>query len=187
MAVYWPTPGFKWRTFKLCVLNRWDLNFCVRNFPLRSRKGSNSACLTWQQTKGNRNTRVDVTVNTGYDVNRLTTSQRVRSALDWRHIKTHSQKQSIAPQHTRRNNTARLADVTPERTQRETPQSPTRNRPVYPLGQQSVLFRRVSFQYSASKFSIFLWDARTIFNKEKSECLQVSRVNLNNTFTHADI
>ena len=25
MAIYWPTPGFKGRTFKLCVLNRWDL------------------------------------------------------------------------------------------------------------------------------------------------------------------
>ena len=28
MAIYWPTPGFKGRTFKLCVLIRWDFNFC---------------------------------------------------------------------------------------------------------------------------------------------------------------
>ena len=35
MAIYWPTPGFKGRTFKLCVLTRWDFNFCVRSFPLR--------------------------------------------------------------------------------------------------------------------------------------------------------
>ena len=25
MAIYWPTPGLKGRTFKLCVLTRWDL------------------------------------------------------------------------------------------------------------------------------------------------------------------
>ena len=31
MAIYWPTPGFKRRTFKLCVLTRRDLNFCVRS------------------------------------------------------------------------------------------------------------------------------------------------------------
>ena len=30
MAIYWPTPGFK-----LCVLTRWDFNFCVRSSPLR--------------------------------------------------------------------------------------------------------------------------------------------------------
>ena len=34
MATYWPTPGFKGRTFKLCVLTRWDFNFCVRCSPL---------------------------------------------------------------------------------------------------------------------------------------------------------
>ena len=27
--------GFKGRTFKLCVLTRWDFNFCVRSSPLR--------------------------------------------------------------------------------------------------------------------------------------------------------
>ena len=26
------------RTFKLCVLTRWDFNFCVRSSPLRDRK-----------------------------------------------------------------------------------------------------------------------------------------------------
>ena len=35
MAIYWPTPGLKGRTFKLCVLTRWDFNFCVRSSPLR--------------------------------------------------------------------------------------------------------------------------------------------------------
>ena len=35
MAIYWPTPGFKGKMFKLCVLTRWDLNFCVRSSPLR--------------------------------------------------------------------------------------------------------------------------------------------------------
>ena len=35
MAICLPTPGFKWRTFKLCVLNKWDFNFCVRSSPLR--------------------------------------------------------------------------------------------------------------------------------------------------------
>ena len=38
MAIYWPTPGFKGRTFKLCVLNRWDFNFWVRGSPLRGDK-----------------------------------------------------------------------------------------------------------------------------------------------------
>ena len=35
MAIYWPTPSFKGRTFKLCVLISWDFNFCVRSSPLR--------------------------------------------------------------------------------------------------------------------------------------------------------
>ena len=35
MAIYWLTPGFKGRTFKLCVHTRWDFNFCVRSTPLR--------------------------------------------------------------------------------------------------------------------------------------------------------
>ena len=34
MAIYWPTPDFKGRTFKLCVLTRWNFNFCVRSSPL---------------------------------------------------------------------------------------------------------------------------------------------------------
>ena len=38
MAIYWPTQGFKGRTFKLCVLTRWDFNFYVRSFPLRGKK-----------------------------------------------------------------------------------------------------------------------------------------------------
>ena len=35
MAKHWPTPGFTGRTFKPCVLTRWDFNFCVRSSPLR--------------------------------------------------------------------------------------------------------------------------------------------------------
>ena len=31
----WPTLGFKGRTFKLCVLARWDFIFCIRSSPLR--------------------------------------------------------------------------------------------------------------------------------------------------------
>ena len=34
MATDWPTPGFKGRTFKLCVVTRWDFNFWVRSFQL---------------------------------------------------------------------------------------------------------------------------------------------------------
>ena len=34
MAIYCPTPGFKERTFKLCVLNRWDFNCCIHSSPL---------------------------------------------------------------------------------------------------------------------------------------------------------
>ena len=34
MAIYWPTPGFKGRTFKLCVLTRRDFNFCICSSPL---------------------------------------------------------------------------------------------------------------------------------------------------------
>ena len=37
MAIDWPTPGLKGRTFKLCVLTRWDFNFCVRSSPLLGR------------------------------------------------------------------------------------------------------------------------------------------------------
>ena len=36
VAVYWPTRGFKGRTFQLCVLIRWDFNFCVRSGTLIS-------------------------------------------------------------------------------------------------------------------------------------------------------
>ena len=35
MAIYRSIPGFKGRTFKLCVLTRADFNFCVRSSPLR--------------------------------------------------------------------------------------------------------------------------------------------------------
>ena len=47
MAIYWPTQGFKGRTFELCVLTRWDFNFCIRSSPLpgggeRERERENS-------------------------------------------------------------------------------------------------------------------------------------------------
>ena len=35
MAIYWPISGFTGGTFKLCVLNKWDSNFCVRSSPQR--------------------------------------------------------------------------------------------------------------------------------------------------------
>ena len=35
MAIYWPTPGFKGRTLKLCIFTRWDFNLCVHSSPLR--------------------------------------------------------------------------------------------------------------------------------------------------------
>ena len=38
----WPTPGFKGRTFKLCVLTRWNFNFCVRSSPLRAKLMANN-------------------------------------------------------------------------------------------------------------------------------------------------
>ena len=34
MTICWPTPVFKGRTFKLCVLIRWDFNFYVCSSPL---------------------------------------------------------------------------------------------------------------------------------------------------------
>ena len=55
MAVYWPTPGFKERTFQLCVLNRWDFNFCVQSSPLRvigkRRKWWRKSTTHWEKAK----------------------------------------------------------------------------------------------------------------------------------------
>ena len=42
MAIYWPTPGLKGRTFKLCVLTRWDFNFCIRSSPLLVQPGKHN-------------------------------------------------------------------------------------------------------------------------------------------------
>ena len=50
MAVYWPIPGFKGRTFKLCVFNRRDFNFCVRSFQLRDVKFDMVKNLIWCAT-----------------------------------------------------------------------------------------------------------------------------------------
>ena len=38
MAIYWPTPGFKGRTYKLCALNGLNFNFCVRSSPQRGQQ-----------------------------------------------------------------------------------------------------------------------------------------------------
>ena len=35
MVIYWPTSGFKVRTFKLCLFVKWNFNFYVRSCPLR--------------------------------------------------------------------------------------------------------------------------------------------------------
>ena len=48
MAIYWPTASFKGRTFKLCVLNRWDFNFCVRSSPLREPGNMARTCTKMQ-------------------------------------------------------------------------------------------------------------------------------------------
>ena len=53
MAIYWPTPGFKGRTFKLCVLTRWDFNFCVRSSPLRGQKTTDTPCSASSEKKRN--------------------------------------------------------------------------------------------------------------------------------------
>ena len=49
MAIYWPTPCFQGRTFKLCVLTRWDFNFCVRSSPLRGTRTERGACCSVSQ------------------------------------------------------------------------------------------------------------------------------------------
>ena len=52
MAIYWPTSSLKGRTFKLCVLTRWDFNFCVRSSPQRGwiREGEGSfVVLGWSR------------------------------------------------------------------------------------------------------------------------------------------
>ena len=46
MTTHRPTPGFKGRLFELCVLTRWDFDFCIRSFPLRDFVGTleNATC-----------------------------------------------------------------------------------------------------------------------------------------------
>ena len=39
MATYWHTPDFIGKTFRLCVLNRWDFNFCVQSSPPQGWQG----------------------------------------------------------------------------------------------------------------------------------------------------
>ena len=51
MAIYGPTPGFKGRTFKLCVLTRWDFNFCIRSSPLRGTHRRNTHTHTYTHTR----------------------------------------------------------------------------------------------------------------------------------------
>ena len=38
MTIYWPTPGFKGRIFKLCFLIRWDLIFLCPQLPTHKPK-----------------------------------------------------------------------------------------------------------------------------------------------------
>ena len=45
LATCWPTPGFKGRTFKLCVLTRRDFNFFVRSSPLRVERGNRNRII----------------------------------------------------------------------------------------------------------------------------------------------
>ena len=47
MAIYSPTPGFKGRTFKLCVLTTWDFNFCVRSSKLRGNCWKLGQLVSW--------------------------------------------------------------------------------------------------------------------------------------------
>ena len=51
MALYWPTPGFKGRTFKLCVLIRWDFNFCILSSPLWGLELDGVTEEIWMQRK----------------------------------------------------------------------------------------------------------------------------------------
>ena len=41
--IHWPTPGFTWRTFELCVLTRSDFNFCVHSSLLLESRGKGAA------------------------------------------------------------------------------------------------------------------------------------------------
>ena len=46
MAIHLPTPGFKGRMFKLCVLTRQDFNFCIHSSPLQGFwTGELASCL----------------------------------------------------------------------------------------------------------------------------------------------
>ena len=47
MSIHWAIPGFKGRTFKLCVLTRWDFNFCVGSSPLRDSLDNQSYTPTY--------------------------------------------------------------------------------------------------------------------------------------------
>ena len=54
MAIYWPTRGYKGRTFKVCVFNRWDFNFSVRCSPLRCWIGEQCSEIDEIPRKNNR-------------------------------------------------------------------------------------------------------------------------------------
>ena len=57
MAISWPNPGFKMNTCGFWILDRGDLNFCVRSIPLRevlTRNGGKKD-LAWAELTG-RNT-----------------------------------------------------------------------------------------------------------------------------------
>ena len=66
MAIYRPTPGFKGRAFKFCVLNSWDFKFCVRSSPLREGDRQNekeekvSEFQEWQYYTGREGTHREI-------------------------------------------------------------------------------------------------------------------------------
>ena len=72
MAIYWPTPGLKGRTFKLCVVTRWDFNFCVRSSPLRvththTHTKSHTTTETWTAYLDDSNRKTNRTVQNHQD------------------------------------------------------------------------------------------------------------------------
>ena len=58
MAIYWPTPSFKGRTFKVCVLIRWDFTVC--SSPLRDQYIVHWILLN--TLRGSRNSRCTKTI-----------------------------------------------------------------------------------------------------------------------------
>ena len=75
MAISWPTPGFKERTFEFWVLNRWAFNFCVRITPL--------PCSHIERIKVNRCPFLKVPKRCKSKVCQVTARHRSHPALHW--------------------------------------------------------------------------------------------------------